>query len=61
MGGIVALYKTLREALGIVLAVFSVSFGVVRAQDEKPPPETDEIVISATRIPTPEDESSRRA
>ena len=40
---------------GIVLAVFSVSFGVVRAQDEKPPPETAELVISATRIPTLED------
>ena len=40
---------------GIVFAVFSVSFGVVRAQDEEPPPETAELVISATRIPALED------
>jgi vitamin B12 transporter len=46
-----------QELWWIAFAVFSVSLGVVRAQDEITPPETAELVISATRIPTLEDET----
>ena len=41
----------------IVLAAFCASLGVARAQDEASPPETAELIISATRIPILEDEA----
>jgi vitamin B12 transporter len=42
----------------IAFIIFWTSLGICRAQDEVSPPATEEIVISATRIPTPEDEST---
>ena len=41
----------------VVLVIFAVSLGIAHAQDELTAPETAELVISATRIPTVEDET----
>jgi outer membrane cobalamin receptor len=45
------------QVAGSVLFVFWVSLGVVFGQDALTPPETSELVVSATRIPTSEDET----
>jgi len=45
------------QVAGSVLFVFWVSLGVVFGQDALTPPETAELVVSATRIPTSEDET----
>ncbi|MGI8431167.1 MAG: TonB-dependent receptor, partial [Chthoniobacterales bacterium] len=40
-----------------MLLVVPMSLGLVRAQDAVTPPATTEIVVSATRLPTPEEET----
>jgi vitamin B12 transporter len=41
----------------VCIAFFSLSLGILRAQDAVAPPESEQIVVSATRIPTPEEET----
>ena len=41
----------------LVLFVVTMSLGIVEAQDAVTPPDPTEIVVSATRLPTPEDET----
>ena len=45
------------ETCLIALGVFTISLGVCRAQDAVSTPESAELVISATRLPLPEDEA----
>ena len=45
------------QTLAIVLIVFAISLRIGHAQDALTPPETAELVVSATRIPTSEDET----
>ena len=45
------------QTLAIVLIVFAISLRIGHAQDAFTPPETAELVVSATRIPTSEDET----
>jgi len=45
------------QTLAIVLIVFAISLRVGHGQDAFTPPETAELVVSATRIPTSEDET----
>src|SRR6266850_4606152 len=41
----------------LTFAVFVASLGICRAQDALNPPETGELVISATRFPIPEEDT----
>src|ERR1041385_2787936 len=47
--------RVLRNA---VLSIFGFSLGALHAQDAVNSPEAEEIIVSATRIPTPEEETA---